>query len=993
MRFPSGVFLVLLVVAACTDEEDPPALDTTTAMTAFSCPMGLRFHFVRLHQDNGTGGANFSKSDLLAWVAGANVTFGQAGLNFGFNPDLDVEDLNSTLLLNNLSQYYRSGQQQQDAHALATQLAAERPGKIVVFLRAPSNSDYAAPPVLGPVPPDTGWPYSLDYVSLGVGPGPLNTSEAGKKHFAHELGHYLGLYHTQPSDGGLDPAGAANRAQVAHDSCTNDSACAPGRRCVEGWCRDTFDGDLIADTEEDPSPGAWTQGCDTSTMTCSEAFSPTSCVTCTTFAGAMTSRVVTNISCTGLDPTECGSGKGQCAEPWPGYGRYCVFTLTPNLTNTMSYYGLSPGAVVSPTDITAGQRSRVQDVITNIPNRNLLCNVPCWPDFHGLPIGSAETCLDYWKYREGMGPKALTVSWNKTWVAGKLVPGARTVTPPVVLERCDGVDNDGDAVVDEGCPFAWAMSSWAFFGSQTQFQSRAFDFASAGTALHHYNLRLPDVDYGAFTVLPAAVDSRPAPAVDVVFGMSTSSFDSTWAQKFSAGKMLLDVSVTNANPLTFTGVWACRGPTPPFEGQSCSSSAPGFTSATYYGLPNAQAVKNDSDSFFGNGIRLDRAVPYAAGTGHNYIANWNHSSALRGLFEASFAQHQGLWSVLSGLGYSVHDIEAFENDGIASVWRAPHNECHVGKKLHHDTDNCIAAVCSADSYCCNNWWDSICVSEVTSRCTPSRSCPANLRRPHGDFNEDGVAVPALWRASTGQWLVAKARTADPIWGQSGDVPLAADYNSDGVSDIVVWRPSTGNFMVKDGVTTQWGVPTDKPVVGDWTGDGVDDFAIWRPSDGRWWVKDGVTLQVVQNPGQQWGQAGDVPVPGDYNNDGFTDYAVWRPSTGQWFVLNQFTASIGATGDVPVPGDYDGNGSTDVAVWHPSTGNWEVNGQFVQQWGTNGDIPVPGDYNGDGRYDLVVFRPSAHHFFVKLNLSPTSFTPVNGTWLGAATDTPVLRASP
>jgi hypothetical protein len=45
-----------------------------------------------------------------------------------------------------------------------------------------------------------------------------------------------------------------------------------------------------------------------------------------------------------------------------------------------------------------------------------------------------------------------------------------------------------------------------------------------------------------------------------------------------------------------------------------------------------------------------------------------------------------------------------------------HAICSTGKKLTKSCDPCVTKICKADSFCCNNTWDSICVSEVGSIC-------------------------------------------------------------------------------------------------------------------------------------------------------------------------------------------------------------------------------------------------------------------------------------
>ncbi|HZO14056.1 MAG TPA: DUF6748 domain-containing protein [Polyangiaceae bacterium] len=45
-----------------------------------------------------------------------------------------------------------------------------------------------------------------------------------------------------------------------------------------------------------------------------------------------------------------------------------------------------------------------------------------------------------------------------------------------------------------------------------------------------------------------------------------------------------------------------------------------------------------------------------------------------------------------------------------------HSECGTGVALESECSSCAKAVCGIDSYCCNNEWDSVCVDEAASMC-------------------------------------------------------------------------------------------------------------------------------------------------------------------------------------------------------------------------------------------------------------------------------------
>ena len=109
----------------------------------------------------------------------------------------------------------------------------------------------------------------------------------------------------------------------------------------------------------------------------------------------------------------------------------------------------------------------------------------------------------------------------------------------------------------------------------------------------------------------------------------------------------------------------------------------------------------------------------------------------------------------------------------------------------------------------------------------------------GDFDGDGRADPATYRASTGQWRIWASRgnfaAGTPItWGSGNDLPVPADYDGDRVTDVAVYRPSTGTWHVllsgtnmQTSLDVLWGDGSDRPVPIDYDGDGKADLALVR----------------------------------------------------------------------------------------------------------------------------------------------------------------------
>ncbi|HLM61389.1 MAG TPA: FG-GAP-like repeat-containing protein [Pyrinomonadaceae bacterium] len=184
----------------------------------------------------------------------------------------------------------------------------------------------------------------------------------------------------------------------------------------------------------------------------------------------------------------------------------------------------------------------------------------------------------------------------------------------------------------------------------------------------------------------------------------------------------------------------------------------------------------------------------------------------------------------------------------------------------------------------------------------------------GDWDGDGKADLAVYRAATtlgGQSFFYYRPSSQPTvnfntipLGTAGDKPLLGDFDGDGRLDPAVFRPSTGTWIILQSsinqiTQTNFGLSTDIAVPADYDGDGRANIAVFRPSNGTWYTSQ----SSANNYGAiVFGANGDVPVPADYDGDGRADAAVFRPSNGAWY-LNRTTSgltgvSFGASGDKP-----------------------------------------------------------------------------------------------
>ena len=241
-----------------------------------------------------------------------------------------------------------------------------------------------------------------------------------------------------------------------------------------------------------------------------------------------------------------------------------------------------------------------------------------------------------------------------------------------------------------------------------------------------------------------------------------------------------------------------------------------------------------------------------------------------------------------------------------------------------------------------------------------------------DLDGDGKADLVVWRASSGTWFWLTSRSGYDYassrqvqWGNAslGDVPVTGDFDGDGRADLAVWRASSGawfwltaasGYAYANGAMRQPtdAQPGDLPLAGDLDGDGRDDLVLWRPSTGTWsWLTS--SSSFTSGSSVQWGSAAllDARFLKDADGDGRADLIVWRPSTGTWYMLASSSGyayasatahqwGAGTLGDTPLAIDADGDARADFTVWRPANGTWywltssdQYAKGFARQWGS------------------------------------------------------------
>lgn len=262
-----------------------------------------------------------------------------------------------------------------------------------------------------------------------------------------------------------------------------------------------------------------------------------------------------------------------------------------------------------------------------------------------------------------------------------------------------------------------------------------------------------------------------------------------------------------------------------------------------------------------------------------------------------------------------------------------------------------------------------------------------------DFDGDGKADPAVYRRTTGQWIIMMSanlyRTANFQLGGTGYVPVPQDFDGDGKTDVAVYSGATGRWQAllsscgyALGVASI-GEPGSIPIPRDFDGDGKADPAVYHQPSGLWkMLCSGQRYNLTMF---YYGNYSYGPYPADFDNDSKTDPAVFQVRSavmgelGCWFASLSGSAyatydwELGRSGQLPVPQDYDGDRKADPAVYDAAAGllsylpssTTSAMPYFFNIGGT-GFIAVAGDYDGDKKADAAVYRESTATWVVLLS---------------------------
>jgi hypothetical protein len=239
-----------------------------------------------------------------------------------------------------------------------------------------------------------------------------------------------------------------------------------------------------------------------------------------------------------------------------------------------------------------------------------------------------------------------------------------------------------------------------------------------------------------------------------------------------------------------------------------------------------------------------------------------------------------------------------------------------------------------------------------------------------DFDGDGLADPALYQDSSGNWQT-KLSTGNytlvdltGFFGGPGWTAMAADFDGDGLADPAVYLPA---------------VPSAQPMQ---AGQESTTSAGSVPC-GTWQVKLSGSGYTILNLSDFLGGEGYAAIAADFDGDGLADPAIYEAATASWVILLSSSGYriyaldphfLGGTGYTALAADFDGDGLADPAVYQESTGNWQIKlsgsgyADMVKTGylGGAGWTAMAADFDGDGLADYAVYQTATWAWQIRLS---------------------------
>lgn len=308
-------------------------LDGTRVVAAVT---QLNLHIVAMQNDDGSMAAQVQPGDFSTLLTRTNRSFRNTGIQIALDPGVDFETFRRTTL----------NREQSGWTTIADSIVSAHPTRVVCILRWGPGASFTGNANAFP-PPGASSKHSAmtdvdqkfvmleDFLNLSQN-GYLNLLWGS--HLAHEIGHYLGLYHTFV---GWEDWNPVYTSASATPTPTQVQQALIDFVSAHGGAASALDGDQLSDTPPDPSGPLY------------RALGKDPCTSSTITAVGTRSGVATSVS------------------------------FSPSTSNAMSYLpqcSVEPDGTGTPLTFTAQQTGVMHHVITTVASRKLVVTrVPLVP--------------------------------------------------------------------------------------------------------------------------------------------------------------------------------------------------------------------------------------------------------------------------------------------------------------------------------------------------------------------------------------------------------------------------------------------------------------------------------------------------------------------------------------------------------------------------------------------------------------------------------------